>query len=302
MANVVRKFARYLSASANRKLDERADPRVQLDQAITEAQQQHQALVQQAAVVIGNQRQLEMRMARQIDEVNGLTDSTRQALALIDRANSTGDTGAAARYEQTAQVFAGQLVTAEATLEDLKSLHRQAVSSAEQAREAVEENTARLRSHFAERDRLLTQIEQAAMQEQMGKAMEGMSRVTPPGDTPTLAEVRDKVEKRYAIALGRHELASQGVEARMMEVRKASLDARAVSRLDRMRMELAAGPGGTSAESLPPGASDAISPPSRTMPSLEKGRGANGQAGGQSGASDASAGPAGAADGAGSAG
>ncbi|WP_131747887.1 PspA/IM30 family protein [Frankia sp. Cppng1_Ct_nod] len=255
MANVVRKLYRYLSASANRKLDEKADPRVQIDQAITEAQQQHRALVQQAAAVVGNQRQLEMRMARQIDEVENLADSARQALVLADAAGAKGDTAAAERYEQTAQAFAGQLVAAEGSLEDLKNLHQQAARSAEQARRAVEDNTARLQGQLAERARLLTQIEHAAMQEQMSKALDGMSQLTPPGDTPTLAQVRDKVEQRYAVSLGRHELASQGVEARMLEIRRASLDAKASNRLAEIRTALAAGSGSSSAASgsLPAG-------------------------------------------------
>jgi len=91
MANVVRKFYRYLSASANRKFDEKADPRVQIDQAIEEAKRQHDALVQQAALVVGNQRQLEMRLARQADEVANLTESARSALQLADTARSAGD-------------------------------------------------------------------------------------------------------------------------------------------------------------------------------------------------------------------
>jgi phage shock protein A len=244
MANVVRKFARYLSASANRKFDERADPRVQIDQAIEEARRQHEALVQQAALVVGNQRQLEMRLGRQAEEVANLTESARSSLLLADNARASGDPVSAASYEETAQAFAGQLVSAESSLEDLKNLHRQAAASAAQARTAVEDNTARMQRHLAERARLLTQIEHAAMQEQMTKAMEGMSTLAPAGDTPTLAEIRDKVEHRYAVALGRHELASQGMEARMIEVRRATMDARAQSRLAQLRGDLdAGGPG-----------------------------------------------------------
>ncbi len=243
MANVVRKIARYLSASANRKFDERADPRVQIDQAIEEARRQHEALVQQAALVVGNQRQLEMRLARQAEEVGGLTESARSSLLLADNARASGDPVSGARYEETAQAFASQLVSAETSLEDLKNLHRQAAASAAQARTAVEDNTTRMQRHLAERARLLTQIEHAAMQERMTQAMEGMSSLAPVTDTPSLAEIRDKVEHRYAVALGRHELASQGMEERMVEVRRATMDARALSRLAELRGDLGGGGG-----------------------------------------------------------
>ncbi|MCK9928360.1 PspA/IM30 family protein [Frankia sp. Mgl5] len=257
MANVVRKYLRYLSKRAEIELENRADPRVQIDQAIEAARQQHEKLVSQAALVVGNQREIEMKMGRQVEEVTNLTESARSALMLADNARAAGDLATAVQYEQTAQAFASKLIASEAALEDLKVLHEQAAASAAQARVAVEDNTARMHRQLAERTRLLTQIEHAAMHEQMSKAMEGMSSLPPAGDTPTLAEVRDKVEKRYAVALGRQELASQGMEARMLEVRRATMDAQAAGRLAELRGSMAAGhgagaPGQTGRPAMPP--------------------------------------------------
>ena len=45
-----------------------------------------------------------------------------------------------------------------------------------------------------------------------------MSELAAPGNTPSLDEVREKIERRYANALGRAELASNSVEGRMLEV------------------------------------------------------------------------------------
>ena len=53
MANPFSKAWRYLMALFSSKVDEYADPKVQIQQAIEEAQRQHQALTQQAAQVIG---------------------------------------------------------------------------------------------------------------------------------------------------------------------------------------------------------------------------------------------------------
>jgi len=44
---------RYSNAYANKKFDEKADPAIQIQQAIDDAQRQHQALTQQAAAVLG---------------------------------------------------------------------------------------------------------------------------------------------------------------------------------------------------------------------------------------------------------
>ena len=72
MANPFVRGWKYFLAMLSGKLDEKADPKIQIQQAIEEAQRQHQALTQQAAAVIGNQRQLEMKLSRQMSEVETL--------------------------------------------------------------------------------------------------------------------------------------------------------------------------------------------------------------------------------------
>jgi phage shock protein A len=244
MPNFFKRLGRYLNASANQKFDERADPRVQIEQAIQDAQRQHQALTQQAAAVLGNRRQLEMRLARQLSEIEQLQTSAGQSLLLSQQAAAAGDAQRASEFEAAAQSFATQLVSAEASVEDLKALHEQSVQASEQAKQAVSDNEQRLRSQLAERTKLLTQLESAKMREQMNTALNTMSELTPPGDTPTLTEVRDKIEKRYAAAIGHSELASSGVEARMLEVRKATMNAAANNRLEEIRSRLASSTSG----------------------------------------------------------
>ena len=131
MANPFVKAWKYFMSWFGAQVDERADPKIQIQQAIEEAQRQHGALSRQAAAVIGNQRQLEMKLSRQMSEVERLQASARQALTLADQARAKGDEAKAQEYEQTAQVFATQLVSAEGSMEDLKSLHDQALQAAE---------------------------------------------------------------------------------------------------------------------------------------------------------------------------
>jgi phage shock protein A len=239
MANPFVKGWKYLMALFGSKIDEHADPKVQIQQAIEDAQRQHQALVQQAAAVIGNQRQLEMKLSRQLTEVENLTTNARQALALADKSRADGDAAKAGDYEQTAQTFATQLVAAESSLEDLKGLHDQALGAAGQARQAVENNAMILQQKLAEKTRLLSQLEQAKMQETVARSLESMSSLAAPGTTPSLDEVRDKIEKRYATALGRADLASNSVEGRRLEVQKATLDLAGSSRLEEIRASMA---------------------------------------------------------------
>jgi phage shock protein A len=245
MANPFVKAWKYLMALFGSKIDEYADPKVQIQQAIEDAQRQHQALVQQAAAVIGNQRQLEMKLSRQLGEVENLQANVRQALTLSDKARAEGDDAKAAEYEQTAQTFATQLVGAESSINDLKGLHDQALGAAAQARKAVENNAMLLQRKLAERTKLLSQLEQAKMQETVARSLESMSALAAPGTTPSLDEVRDKIERRYAIALGRSDLAQGSAEGRRLEVQKATLDLAGSTRLAEIRASMAREVAGT---------------------------------------------------------
>ena len=236
-ANPFVKAWKYLMAAFGAKIDEKADPKIQIQQAIEEAQRQHQALTQQAAAVIGNQRQLEMKLARQMGEVEKLQGSARQALVLADQARAS-DPAKAAEYEQTALQFSSQLVSAEKSMEDLKTLHDQALQAAQQAKKAVETNATIVQKKLGERTQLLSQLEQAKMQEQVTKSLASMSELSAPGNVPSLDEVRDKIEARYAKALGGAELASNSVEGRMLEVEKSTMDMAGQSRLDQIRASM----------------------------------------------------------------
>jgi phage shock protein A len=238
--NPVVKAWKYMSAWFSTKIDENADPKVQIEQAIQEAQRQHQALTQQAAAVIGNQRQLEMQLDRQLNTVGELHAQTRQALVLAQKARGDGDTAKTTQFEKTAQALANQLISAESSVEDLKRLHDQALQAAGQARDAVQTNSQLLQQRLAERAKLLSQLEQAKMQETVAKSLQQMNDLAAPTNVPTLDEVRDKIEKRYAIALGQAELARDTTGAQVLEVQKATRDMQGTARLDEIRAELAA--------------------------------------------------------------
>ncbi len=221
MANALTRWWKYLGAKADSSLDERADPKVQLEQAIREAQDQHRRLREQAANVIANQKQAEMRLNRAMGEYEKLTANARQALIMADQATKTGDQAKAVEYTQAAEAFANRLIAVENDVEDTKSLVLQASQAAEQAKAAVAQNSAALQQKLAERQKLLGQLDQAKMQEQMNTAMESLS-ATVGEDVPTFEQVREKIELRYAKAKGAQELTTQGVEGRMLEVEKAA--------------------------------------------------------------------------------
>jgi phage shock protein A len=242
MANPFVKAWKYLMASFSSKIDEHADPKIQIQQAIEDEQLKHQKLSQQAASVIGNQRQLEMKLSRQLGEIEKLQSSARQALVLADESRSKGDEVKAQHYEQTAESFATQLVTVEQSVEDLKTMHDQALQAADQAKQAVERNAVMLQQKLMERTKLLSQLEQAKMQEQVSASLQSMNELAAPGNTPSLDEVRNKIERRYANALGAAELAKNSVQGRMLEVQQSTLDMAGRSRLEQIRASIPGAP------------------------------------------------------------
>ncbi|APT84936.1 PspA/IM30 family protein [Corynebacterium aquilae] len=237
MANPFSKAWKYLMALFDSKIEENADPKIQIQQAIDEAQRQHQALSQQAAAVIGNQRQLEMQLNRRLGEIEKLQGEVRQALQLADKARAAGDETKAVEYENAAEAFAAQLVTAEQSVEDTKQLHDQALQQATAAKKAVERNSMALQQKVAEKTKLLSQLEQAKMQEKVAESITSMNAVAA-GSSPNLDQVRDKIERRYANALGQAELAENSVQGRMAEVQQAGIQMAGHSRLEQIRAEM----------------------------------------------------------------
>lgn len=238
MARPFRKGWKYLMAFFEHRLDEYADPKILLQQAVAEDQRQHQALTQQAASVIGNQRKLELELMRKTHEAQNTQTSIRKALELSDKARTKGDEEEAVKYEETAQMFAINLVALEDNVADLKNLHTSASKAAEQAKQAVNSNAAILRKKLAERSALLTQLEQAKMQEQVAASLQSLTDLTTDRTEPTLAHVRDKIERRYSNAVGATELANDSIEGRMLKVQEQTLSIAGSDRLEEIRASM----------------------------------------------------------------
>ena len=243
MIDVLRRRWRYLTAKTESRFEANADPKVQLEQAIADAQEQHRRLVEQAANVVANQKHNELQLNRAMEELEKVNQSTRQALLMAQEAEKAGDTAKSREYNQTAEAFANRLIATENQVNDLKTLSLQSAQAAEQARAAVQQNSLALQQKLAERQKLMSQLDQAKMQEQLNRAMSSLS-ATVDQATPSLDQVREKIEARYAKAIGTSELSGQTVEARMLEVQQAAMGSEARSRLDAMRAQLGIGAGG----------------------------------------------------------
>jgi len=237
MWDALRRWWRYWAAKLGVRLEEKADPKVQLEQAIKEARQQHRRLVEQATNVIANQKQTQLRLDRAIEDYGKANASARQALLLADQEARAGNADKATTFTQAAEGFASQIVSLEAQVDQLRGQLLDATRSSEQAKAAVTQNSAVLQKKLGDREQLLTQLDQARMQEQLNKAMSQLTEAVGE-DVPTFEEVRTKIERRLARAQAASELGGTTVDTKMLEVQHAQLSAAAQARLGALRSEL----------------------------------------------------------------
>jgi phage shock protein A len=237
MFKVLKKWWAYLSAKVNRDFDQRADPAIQLEQALTEAKEQQRRLKEQAANVIATQKQAEIRLNGKLTELEKLNANARQALIMAADATKAGDQTKSTQYTSAAETIANQLIQVERDVEGLKAMVLDATKASDQAKSAVSQNARLLQQKLAEKNKLLSQLEQAKMQEEMNKAMSQLNESVG-DDVPTLNEVREKIEARYAKARAHQELNQGSVESSILEVEQATANVEAHSRLSQLRAEL----------------------------------------------------------------
>jgi phage shock protein A len=249
MFKLVRKWWKYATAKLTGSFNERADPKVQIEQAIIEAQEQHRRLREQAANVIANQKQAEMALNRSMEDLEKVNANARQALIMASDAQTKGDAARTGQFNTAAEALATRMIELERTVETQKQMVLQSTQAADSAKAAVQQNASNLQRKLSERSKLMSQLDQAKMQEQMNKAMASLSE-TVGQDVPTFDEVRQKIEARYAKATASSELNATSVESRMMEIEQATANVEAQGRLSELRAEL--GLGGTTQAAAQP--------------------------------------------------
>ncbi len=237
MIKYLKKQWNYLVAKLTGRFNENADPKVQLEQAIDAAQTQHKQLKEQAANVIAGQKQAEIRLNKKMGELEKLNGNARQALIMAADAEKAGNLEKAAQYTGAAETIADKLLSVEGDVESLKAMVLESTEASDQAKAAVKQNSRLLQEKIAEKSKLLSQLEQAKMQEEMNSAMSQLTESVG-DDVPTLGEVTEKIEARYAKAKASAELTEVSVESRVLEIEQATANVEAQGRLSELRAEL----------------------------------------------------------------
>ena len=241
VCRAVKRWWKYLGAKLNVLHDQHADPRIQLEQVIQEINEQHRTLQNNAAAVIANQKQAQGRLDRAIQEYDRANGSARQALMLVERASASGDAVQAAKYSDLAEVAATKVLTLRAQIEGLEQTALVATTQTEHAKAAVVQSAAQLKQRLDERERLLSDLDRAQLQESMNASMRQLTQAVG-DDVPTFAEMQRRTAQRVALAESAGEVlaieSGMSVDARMLELEQAQQSFEARALLDQYRDEM----------------------------------------------------------------
>jgi len=236
-----KRWWKYLGIKLRVLQEERADPKVQLEQAILEARAEHRRLSDAAAIVVAQQKQAQDRLDAKVEECEKAKASAGQALLMVDREVRLGHADKVTTFSTAAESLAGRVLGLEREIRELDEHLLDATRAAEHAKDAVVQNSNALQRKLDEKESLLSVLDRAKMQEALNGARSQLDDVMG-ADVPTFVDVERKIHTRHAVAQARGELsalqASSRIDPGMVEIEAAQRRAEAQALLAQMRSRL----------------------------------------------------------------
>ena len=241
MWNSLKRWWKYLAMKARVVQEEKADPKVQLEQALDEAKAEHRRITDTAAMVIAHQKRAQAQLDAKLDEYDKARASAAQALVMIEREVRQGNDAKVALFGTSAENLAYRSLELEREVEELEQALLEATNAAERAKAAVAQNAIAVQSKLKQKDHLLSVLDQAKMQEAVNGAMSQITD-TLGDDVPTYAAIEQKIRTRQLVAQAKGELTAAQIDARtdpgIIEIEAAQQSAQAQALLAQMRAEL----------------------------------------------------------------
>jgi len=225
----------YTSAALTSLFNEKADPRIQIEQAIEEARQHHRRLTDSAAAVIANRMEIEIKVTRTRKDLRELEERTTQAVRLAEQARASGDDPKATRFDRSAELYATQLASKESALGDLEEVHERASVAAAAAARVVDQSKMQVQQQLMEKTRLLNDLAAAEMQKRIADALRSMDQFTPDGTIPTLPKMRERIDAIAASSGARIAVAMDDLATSSFEVERGVRDHRSTEILAEIR-------------------------------------------------------------------
>lgn len=237
MTAVHRAF-RHAGTSALETEKEHEDAKIQLIQVAEDTEAHHRRLVDQASVVMANEKQSKMHLAQLLNEHEHIDGLLNAALTQQDAALKAGDATTAASKEAAATGFASKLTSLEAQIETTKQMASQAEQASAQAKAAVQQSSMHVQEIMDRKSRDMAQLDQAKMTEGLNAAMGELNGTLHDDSIPTMDEVEQKIQARYAKASSVTELGGTSVEMQMLDVEQAAQNVESSSLLEARRAQL----------------------------------------------------------------
>ncbi len=211
--NIFRRANSYAQAKADAEFDSRADPKIQLEQAMAGLRQHHHDLEAAASQVLAQEKLAKMRVS---DLSTQEAKYTKSALAAKHQGNL-----------DVARTFATKIASLRDQSQALMAQIPQLQQAADDAREAVQESADQLQQKFDEKSSILAQVDQANMAKEMAASLEQVSDLTRTANVPSFDELKQKVAGQLAQAQAATELNSTSPEVLEMHAHHAELNSEA---------------------------------------------------------------------------
>jgi phage shock protein A len=202
MPGALKRSWTYLGTKARSPLGGPADPKVLLEQAILEAEDEHRRLVEQAVGVFADHVSAESSLDRATDELDKVQRLTTQSGLQADDAARRGVATKVAELTAATESFASRLAAIEVEVTSLQELALRSAQDADDVKAELQQRANELRDRVTEHEELLlSPIDRTAMQVRVSEALASLSE--PVGqDIPSVDELRDKISARSSRAQG----------------------------------------------------------------------------------------------------
>jgi len=214
-----------------------ADPEVEFEQAAIESGRRHNRVREAAINSIAGSNRAQLQLNNQISSYEKTTGLLHTTVRLIEKAEKAGNVAEVARLNTAAITLTNQLIQQEMQIESQKALVLASVASAEDAKEMVAGSALTHQQILDKRFEGLTKLSQAKMVEARN-ASNALLREAVAGEVPTVSQVMEKIEARYAKAMAGSELDDASVEGTMRMIERTSSNDAAVDRLALVREQL----------------------------------------------------------------
>jgi len=235
MFKLIIRIWHYTAAFLTHLLEEKADPRIQIEQALEDGKQQHLHLVDAAAAVTAGRLDLEAKITRASRELAQFDTRAGEALRLAAEAAAKGDSTKASGYERLAESFAIEIAARRSSIAELRELHARAAIASNAAQRMVEQNKFQLKQQMTQRIRVLNDLAAAEMQQRLVEAIKRMDQLAPASGVPTFAQMEEKVATQLAHSSARLEAATSELDSGVIQVEMAVRDRRGAEILDDIR-------------------------------------------------------------------